>query len=121
MHDFTYQVAEDLPIFTALMLWTKYHPLILILDLSLFPDTVFLAFFPRLVAAFLPLCLSVFSCCCSLFFSLAAYFLVVSSDAVAADPVLARSLVGQCTTPTHSAPPLGLDLLRFLKSYLKIK
>ena len=59
MHDFTYQVAEDLPIFTALMLWTKYHPLILMPDLSLLPDTVFLAFFPRLVVAAFPLSVSV--------------------------------------------------------------
>ena len=92
MHDFTYQVAEDLPIFTALMLWTKYHPLILMPDLSLLPDTLFLAFFPRLVAAF-PLSLSLsFQLLSFLFFG----------------RVFSRRLVrrsssrsGQCTTPTQ--------------------
>ena len=54
---------------------------------------------------------SVFSC--SLFLSLAAYFLVVSSDAVAADPVF----IGQCTT----TPPKGLDYLSFLNIYSDIK
>ena len=98
MHDFTYQVAEDLPIFTALMLWTKYHPLILMPDLSLFPDTVFLAFFPRLVVAAFPLSVSPsFQLLSFLFFGRVFSRRLVRRSSSGSGP---RSLVGQCTTPT---------------------